>query len=69
MVLTLTDNEYRMLQVLASKGLDSMKSKLGNYTDMSIPTCFRNRCSEEMKSYEEFANRLLCNIYFDVCHI
>ncbi len=62
MVLSLTDNEYRMLQILASKGLDCMKTKLGNYSYTDVPTCFRNRCSEEMKKYEEFANRLLCNI-------
>ncbi len=62
MVLTLTDNEYRMLQVLAAKGLDSMKSKLSNYSDLSLPACFRNRCSEEIKNYENFANRLNANI-------
>lgn len=58
MTLSLTDKEYRMLQVLALKGLDSMKSKLGNYSDLSLPTYFRNTCKEEMQHYEELANRL-----------
>lgn len=62
MVLTLTDNEYRMLQILAAKGLDSMKSKLNTYSDFSLPACFRNRCSEEMKNYEDLANRLTGNL-------
>lgn len=62
MVLTLTDNEYSMLQILASKGLDSMKLKLNTYSDFSIPACFRNRCSEEMKNYENLAARLNCTM-------
>lgn len=63
MTLSLTDKEYRMLVVLTSKGLDAMRDKLKNYSDLSLPTYFRNTCKDEMQHYEELANRLNSAVY------
>lgn len=58
MTLTLSDNEYRMLQTLTVKGLQTIEKKVGEYSDPSVPTYFRNRCNEELRIYREFVLRL-----------
>lgn len=56
--LELTEQEYAMLQTLCRKGLKEIENGVQQYSDLNVPTCFRNKCVEGIRAYRELVNRL-----------